>query len=278
MPPLLLLSPVILDHSFPRTQSELRLVALAIGEVQETVDAKHAAMLTTSALNEYIELFDWEGNSQFPQLQLIHSHLSQLVLRNSPYHVPPTLLDGLDSEPHPVPSTTSRDGLSEEWAIEVGRILVLHDDAVSDGSFFIGVACELAFAGHDSKGYREHPDTNRSFPLIGPADVLKLANAFVSDIPGDFAHRRISFECAKNHIGVLGGELHNPKGGSHYTVEFPKGFKWTLDRNHNPVLDRHLKQVATNLSLELCCVKYALLTRKMPPTKCRLPVSQGPTH
>jgi len=54
MPPLLCLSPLILDQTFPRNEGELRLANDALGAVGESVLAGDVHLLVTEVLREFV--------------------------------------------------------------------------------------------------------------------------------------------------------------------------------------------------------------------------------
>ena len=60
MPPLLCASPVILDQSFPRNEYELRIVAIALGEIEKLISENRIHVLLTDVLSQIILEFQLE--------------------------------------------------------------------------------------------------------------------------------------------------------------------------------------------------------------------------
>ncbi|MEK8015281.1 MAG: hypothetical protein VSS75_000330, partial [Candidatus Parabeggiatoa sp.] len=84
MPTLLCLSPVILDHSFPRDDDELNLVAVALGELQLYIEKDQAHLIFTNMLMDLVadfEGFDWTPPSRDKIQGEIYRLIQQLFLR-----------------------------------------------------------------------------------------------------------------------------------------------------------------------------------------------------
>src|SRR5215510_9565124 len=60
MPALIGLSPRLADHTFPRDDFELRLVALAIGRLSPLVENQTVHILRTDFLRMLLEAFQWD--------------------------------------------------------------------------------------------------------------------------------------------------------------------------------------------------------------------------
>jgi hypothetical protein len=183
---------------------------------------------------------------------------------------------------HPVPENCrTAQGLEEIWADELGKLVVLHDEHGRNGEYFIGIACEKAFAG-DSIGRYENHECSRFFPLVGPErcdcreSTSLLTDAFERQVPSNYTQTGVSFAAAKKNCFVLGAsEVRRPRRGSHYKVKFRGDRSWTLDANHDPVLERHLKELEQITGHRLETIIYALREGELPPRRLRLDTSVG---
>ena len=178
MPPLICASPIILDQSFPRNEDELRIVKVALGEIQYFIENDLAHVILTNGLRDIVESFDWNQSSKYD----IYKLLDQWFLQKHKRLVEIDVSNIKDYVAHPIPKGCSGQGLVIFWADELGRMLVLHDRCCPVGRFFIGVGCERAFAG-DCLGEYDNPNGERVFPLVGPENINKLAEAYEWVLP-----------------------------------------------------------------------------------------------
>jgi hypothetical protein len=224
--------------------------------------------------------FNWERNGSLKSQ--IYTHLSLWFLGGKAVSVTIEIGDR-HYKPHPIPENSRTAlGIEECWADELGRLLVLHDDKVENGEYFIGIACAKAFAEPPDKnvpvGNFEHHDCQRFFPLVGQdnCDCRKstsvLKNAYHHPAPSEYTQSEVSFEAAKKNIHLLGAsEVRPPANGSHYKVKFPGAQRsWTLDSNHNPCKERHLKQLEAITGHNYKTIVYTLREGRLPPERLKL--------
>src|SRR4051794_14852917 len=127
MPPLLCPAPLILDHSFPRSDAELRRAACALGSLQEIVFRDEAWLGLTEALRDFVELFDWERAAEAGALlREIYDFCARLFLSPVSGFVKVSV-DPEASAWHPRPADCEEGGLVDYWCEEVGRLFELHE-------------------------------------------------------------------------------------------------------------------------------------------------------
>lgn len=258
------LSPVLLDQSFPRDKTELQRVAVALGHVQSLVEVPGSRLLLTGTLREFVGMTDWnQPLAVQPMLREIHRLLSQWFLQP---HEGLVLIDVSNvptGPPHPVPISATDGPLIGEWAAELGRVLKCHDEVSVGDGFFIGIACDRAFAGEAVGAYA--PPLRRAFPLLAPSDVRLLDEADAWEVPRSFDGRLVRFDDMMANFGVIGASrVDRPRGSSHYKVHFPGKRPWPLDRNHASIPPRFLRQLETRTGYPVSVIKYALLEGRLP--------------
>lgn len=269
MPPLLCPSPVILDQSFPRDEYELRLVGEALGEIQNCIEKNRAHLILTDILRDLVESFDWVRTGPYPLLSIIFGLLNQWLLQPHVRLIEVDVSNVDDYQPHPLPQSTGKQGLAECWADEVGKLLTLHDSFCTGTQFFVGIACESAFAGEDLGEY-DNPTGQRAFPLVGPDDLNQLLDAYDWQIPIDMYDRSVSFDSAFKNCGIIGAtHVDPPASGSHYKVHFEGQRPWPLDKNTDPVPERYLRELTAITGYRLSVIKYALINGELPPKTLR---------
>jgi hypothetical protein len=274
MPPLLCLSPVLIDQSFPRDSEQLRMVATALGEVFAQVRSGRAKVLLTLTLKEFLDEIDWQQNQSIALLRQIHRELSQLFLQTHGTIVIQNLGQIKTYLPHPIPASASNAGFVEFWSDELGKLLILHDARAYKKEFFIGIACELAFSGGILGSY-PLPHKARAFPLVGPQELPKLLeDAFEWDVPIDCHTLTIGVDDICRNFRQLGAiQLEQPYKDSHYKIYFPDGLSWTFDRNWGrDIGDNVLQQLKPRTGMPLGIIKYCLKEGKRPPKKLRLDI------
>jgi hypothetical protein len=273
MPALIGLSPRLADHTFPRDDYELRLVARALGKLSELVDNQTVRILRTEFFVTLLTEFKWDGNGSLKNQ--IFTHLNLWFLHGKAVAVQADI-GAVPHMPHPIPENCqTQQGLEEIWADEMGRLLVFHDDYSRNGEYFIGIACEKAFAGNSIGQYEPHT-CSRFFPLVGPDNCdcsennSLLANAFEPREPPGYTHPEVSFEAAQKNCFALGAsEVRKPKRGSHYKVKFHGARSWILDPNDDPVPEAYLKQLEQITGFRLGTIIYTLREGKLPPLRLR---------
>lgn len=275
MPCLLCLSPVLLDQSFPRDEEELRTVASALGELEKFLSGDSAQLITTQTLFDFIGAFDWASTN--PNLLTeIYRFLSQILLRQDDRIVDMDKYINLSNSsttqthyPHPLPGRCeNQEGLLDLWSDELGKILCVHDQCVSD-DFFIGVACANGFSGESLDEYI-NPKEYRVFPLICPDNINILLDAYEWDIPNDIHQRSVSVENVKRNCKVIGGVLEKPDRDSHYKVKFQGQRSWTFSINDDPVPEPYLRELVDLTPFPKNVIKAALISGSLPARVLRL--------
>jgi hypothetical protein len=272
MPPLLCLSPVLIDQSFPRDDDQLRTVAAALGEVFSQIRLGTAKLVLTLTLREFLDNVDFVNTRNRGLLQQIYRDLSQMFLQTHGNVVIGDVKLVSAYNKHPVPLSASKLGFVEFWSDELGKLLVLHDRKIKGNEFFLGVACDSAFSG-GSLGSYDQMTSQRSFPLVGPKELCTvLEDAYEWDLPPHCHQIKIGVEDIRRNFRHIGGiELEPPDKDSHYKVHFPNGLWWTLDHNWGrDIGDNVLKQLKSKSGLPLDVIKYCLKEGKIPRQKLRL--------
>lgn len=272
MPPLVCPAPDLIDQTFPRSAKELRLIRDALGTLVSATNEEACILLLTTTLSNFIveleEKFCWEVVKIYPQVQVIYAVLAQLGLQQHGVKRV-DVSDTHAGESHPLPIGTEDCPFSPKWATELGNLYVLHSQHCTRDRFFIGVACTSAFGG-GIKGRYEAKNHAPRFPLIGPNEITTLDDSMKWDVPADIVGRNIGFKDAYKHVRVLGGDIRNPKGSSHYQVRFKGGRTWPLDANIDPVPNRFLSELQAITSLDLGVIKYVLIEGEWPRRASRI--------
>lgn len=270
MPPLLCPSPIILDHTFPRSERDLKVAAAALGSLTDHALESKVSLVMTVTLRDFIEEMDW--TSKRPALLLeIYRLLSQLFLQPNTHTIMVDVLAVTGHVPHPVPSGAIEDGRVWQWSDELGRLLKLHDKSIRGAGYFIGVACDKGFSGQDTATYHVSR-YSRMFPLIGPKEIGTLEDAYEWELPDHAYQIKVSFEDVKQRYSILGAiSFETPSNGSHYKVRFLNGSAWTCDRNWGREIgDNMLNQLKSYCGYPLGVIKLALTTGKLPSRRLRL--------
>ncbi|MBD2325705.1 hypothetical protein [Alkalinema sp. FACHB-956] len=270
-------SPILLDHSFPRNEEELRIVAFALGELEEFISHGRAKLAKTQTLSDFIDEFDWTSTHS-NLLMEIYRFLSQLLLRQDERVVDISkYLDCMNSDSaltyysHPLPKRCGHQtGLLDFWSDELGKILFLHDQCIDkNDDFFIGVACAYGFAGQCIDEYT-NPQKCRFFPLISPDNIGILTDAYEWEIPNDIHQKKVSIEDVKRNCQTIGGILESPDRDSHYKVKFQGERPWTFSINDDPIPERYLRQLVDKTNYPMDVIKTALIKGKLPRKILRL--------
>lgn len=264
MTALLVLSPSIFDHSFPRNDPELQRVSDALGQIEAEIEKETCLVLITDFMAECFSLFDWQNARNYGLLNDIYRLLSALILRQDASSIRVEVADIPCSRVHPAPQTAADSDVSARWQDEIGRLLSEHIRVFSEEEWCVGVACELAFSGQQLGTYRP-PFEPPCFPLVGPRELHGLVSAFRWGVAINDIRTPISFSDAYKNISVLGGKVHKPSGGSHHRVSFPGARSWVLDPNNDPVPDAYLAQLPDICAYPINVVKWALLNGRLPP-------------
>ncbi len=268
MPSLICPSPTILDQTFPRDKYQLQVVGEALGEIQRLVEDDQVHLIVSETLQLFVEDFDWDRTEPFPLLSIIFNLLNQWILQP---HEKVIILDVSDVDEfysHPIPIGTNNDGLVDLWAEEVGKILFKHDACTIQRNFFIGIACDQAFAGLGIGQYH-NPNGLRVFPLVGPEDIVSLEDAYQWDVPSDIHGRSVPLKVFLRNCKYIGAtRVEPPHGDSHYHIYFGN-YRWQLSRNDDPTPDQYLRELVEIVDLPLQVIKYVILEEKYPEKRLR---------
>lgn len=269
MPPLICVPPAILDQSFPRTDSELKRAALALGNMVVALDSNEAGLILTPILRDFVQDFDFEDRADYPLLLDIHRLLAQLLLQPHDGVVQVDLSRVVGHHPHPIPVGCGGDNLTVFWADEMGRLLLVHGRTSPPGLFYIGVACIYAFAGERQGRY---DSDQRAFPLVGIHDFrTRLTDADEWDVDANVRRTPVTFRLAKRNCGVIGAVgVKSPSSGSHYKVIFPGTRSWVLDSNHSRIPEQYLRELCDITGYPIDVIWHALLRGEMPGKRARL--------
>jgi len=270
MPGLVMLSPIVFDHEFPRNSRELDLVSDALGNIQESVDSDGCHVLLTPLIEEALAGFSWERcRSEMAILRDIFRLLQEWVLNPSPRYVMRSF-EGLDSPKHPLPVGCVAGAAADLWQSDAGLVLRAHEKTRRDNEVFIGVACPSGFTGGPLGSYVSGSAEER-FPLVGPKEVALLADAYHWECDLDTARKSVSFGVAYKNFGALGAiEIRKPNGGSHYSVVFKGGRTWSLDKNDDPIPDAYFSGLVDITGLPTHAIKQALITGEAPRRRLKL--------
>ncbi|GAA4259341.1 hypothetical protein GBZ26_06325 [Azospirillum formosense] len=271
MMPFISLSPMALDHSFPRSGEDLDTAVDAIAGVIALIHDNKARLIITDMLAEFVHDFDWSRGESVPILWDIHRMLTSVILYNTNSCMISDTTDVKKFQVHPLPSHCASIGNTNIWQEEMGKLLQIHVQSHSGSGYCIGIACDNAFSGKKKSIYLSE---ELSFPLVSPEEIHSLLSGQLWDIHPDSISGDISFLTAKKNLKVLGDvRITKLNGGSHYKVTFLKGERpWALDKNDDPVPEPYLKELIDITKLPYDVIRYALINGKMPPKKWRIPV------
>lgn len=268
MPPLLCLSPRILDNSFPRSQEELIKVCVALGELNEYFREEKAFLIVTDLLKLFIEDFDWSQGQNNGLLSVIHSLLDEWFL-NTKINTDDFGLGTICPIKYPIPRNITSTKYVELWCEEVGKLLVKHDEYCRNNEFFIGVACENAFSGNGITEY-ENPDNLRVFPFIGPLNLSILDDAFIWDVSENDSTTKISINTLIRNYKFLGeARLEKPHRDDHCHIYFGQ-YRWQFSLADDPIPDAYLKELIPILKVPLPVIKHILINQTYPLRKLKI--------
>jgi hypothetical protein len=269
--PLLCPSPVLWDQSFPRSENILAIVGKALGEIQLLLEKEQALLALTPMLQLFVNDFDFDRTGPYPLLTIIYNLMVQWCLQ--PGEVVRVIETGnIEFSPlHPLPEGCQHDQNSAIWAEELGKVLCVHDQNAENGAFYLGIACPYGFSGLPKSTYPPKDNAVRKFPIVAKDEIDQLADSFRWEIPAGLHTQLVSFKNACDHVKLLGGTVHHPSSGSHYTVTFPGAARpWVLDYNEDPLKDGFVKQLVPLTHYDFDVIKSVLVTGEFPARKFRL--------
>jgi hypothetical protein len=270
VPPLLCLSPGILDQSRQREITELRRIAIALGTIAQMVSEDSVRVLLTPMMREVVGEFAGHPWKYHALMQDIFRLLSQWFLQKHGglVELDPASITG--NVPHPVPFGCAADGLVMIWADEMGKLLIVHDEYGPKGGFSIGIACDKGFAGESLGEYSAESAGQPRFPLVDPQAARSLLDAYEWEYDGNVQRRKVTIEAAKSNCFALGcTKVLPPRRDSHCKFIFPGKRSWTLSLNVNPVPVAYLQELCGITGYPMKVVRHALLTGSLPPRRLR---------
>lgn len=279
--PLLCPSPVMLDQTFPRDDDQLMEVGIALGEIQEYLETDQVLLVKTEILGDFVKNIESERLGANPLLGIISNLLTDYYLKSPEFFVDvESYLSEIPADvynPHPVPQGTEEEYMVELWAEEVGKLLYLHDLCCKKKEFFIGIACELAFAdGEGCECQYAGSSNDRRFPLVGPDDLSKLADAYEWNTDRNIHNKKVTFKQIEKNYSKVGAIKMEPAKGSHYKLVFEEGKgSWTFPRKKKePIGDGILGQLKEKTGYPLNVIKTALIDGELPEQTLKLERAQ----
>ncbi len=221
-------SPVFLDQAFPRTDNELRIVATALGDLQEELELGRVVLIFPEVFESFLDLslYAWGQSGRCDSwLRDIANYLFQIV-NSFPKSVIRISLEPVKNQrPHPIPGGIAS-LLTDEWALQMADLLARHDAAIAGDRYFIGIASPYKCAGVDAGGY-EPPLPARYFPLVSTAAVRGDLLPFITyRCPQNVKSQRLTYRHVRQNYRCIGGlELKDVPGSDHQRLVFATG-KW----------------------------------------------------
>jgi hypothetical protein len=261
-------SPAFLGRSFPRSNQELYILSRALGSLQEQLEQGLFGLVLTDAYELFVENFDWERVASVPLLREFVKIVGSWLTRGSDLVVRVDVDPVSVFRPHPSPEYCAADGDAGLWSEQIGKLLTVHDEVAKDG-FFIGIACCKRFAGEAPDIYGSSGD--RQFPLVGPDQVRALGDSETWWLPPNIHNIPVPYASARRNLHVLGGEVSSVAEGSHFKVRFSGAARsWPLDCKYDPLIERHIDELADLLALPRNVVRFGLLYGCLPDKRSRL--------
>ena len=260
MPALIFPSPVIIDHSFPRSEEELSRTALTLATLAELAKSGQIIFGLTETLIDLVRDFDWTQDAGGLRAE-IYRLLSMMCFQPhrgiAVVHFQAALL----YEVHPVPTYCDDIGNIEFWADEMGKLVTLHALCLLNGSC-AGVACILAFSGEALGTYR--PSPNGRFPLVGPSELQSLRDVFEWKVETNAHALGIGYRDVLRNFRAIGGESVE-RGADHDKIVFRDGRKWPFSKKWgNNIRDGILLELEEYTLLPLAVIKAALKSGREP--------------
>jgi len=269
MPPLLCLDPVLLDHSFPRSDEELETIATAFGRLQELVDLDEAHLILTRSMENFVDFFEWTtSGSAHHLLQDLYNLIVQWLLQPNERIIHRNF--SATELLHKIPCASSSGLLSEFWSQDVGGLAAHCKAFPVRGKPFIGIACPYLFADPIQRNSCFENASICSFPIVGDENFrAELDDAYEWVLPSDIHQKLVPFREARRNIGILGGVITRITA-SHHIVEFSGARSWPLDINTDPIPDRFLNELETITGYTRDVIKSALISGRMPAKRLKM--------
>lgn len=241
----------------------------ALSKLLQATRRRAAEILATPCLTQFLSSA-LRTNTSSPMQREVLAALAYLVLRrgNGFREIDVSLIDC--SEEHPVPKGSIDNHVTRAWKSELAKLLVLHERSLLGRPYCIGVASVPGFAGKGIEGYGDR--SARAFPLVGTDFEGSLASAFEWKLARGSRNRSVRFaDVLRNVTQVGANQPIRPSNGSHWKVTIPGTERpWILDRNHDPIPRRELKELASLVRMPLDVLVEALCTGRVPERKLRV--------
>jgi hypothetical protein len=262
----LILSPLIVDHSFPRDRSDMSLAQASVASIYELCDSNSSVrVLLTEQFVEFLSETDWSNRSSGALLAEIIGLINRMVLRGLAVTRP------IPNYPsyicHAAPRHCS-EGMLIIWEDEVGRLFAHHLACIGNNEFAIGIACDHAFCAECSC---MPVQKDNEFPIVGPKDLSLLCDAEEWVVPSHTRLGTISVDEAEKNIRALRPQRMKPLNSSHRSIYFAGGSRpWVLDRNVDPVPHTFLLQLVPLTGLPIDVIYFVLKNGHFPEKRNRL--------
>jgi len=220
-------------------------------------------LVLTESLGDLVGEIEWQDRGrQYPILIDIYRLLNVWFLQTHERVIKIDTRSIQKATVHPLPHGISDCGWASLWAEEIGKLLVIHD-RVCKPEFCIGIACEQAFTTGNPNVWQ---NGDRAFPLVGPAQLSILKDAYDWEPPPSDLHlKSVTLADIIDNVYLLGATaVDRCDGDSHFKVLFPRSRPWTLDYNVDPIPERFLRELVDIINLPLSVIKTALVYGRMP--------------
>ena len=269
-PKLIVLSPILIDQSFPRDSEDLLNVAVSLGNLTELLQHGDIIVLLTNVFVTFIEDTCFQREDHVPLVLEIYRYLQQisLVQNTSVRLIDVSKIS--DHQPHLVPvGVNENNGLIDFWKDEVGKLLKIELDTQDiSGQYRIGIACDIGFSGGVCRAYPCHD--GHALPIVGESNFATLlASPYVWLTDPNIHNRTICFEDAKRNIEVFGCR-YSRRESSHHQYIFEDGRTWPLDENHSEIPLAYLDELVSITQLPLNVIRHTLVKGELPKAICFL--------
>jgi len=258
-------SPKLLDHSFPRSTDDLKIVAAALGRLLELRDEGRVIICFPEALSlivdEAVDLYTLRSALHRDIFRVysdlfLHSR-SGIVVMNSP----------VSPEKHPITVGIAVNPCVETWSDVLGDALAEHQ-LCSQESYCdcAGVVDDAAMAEVGRELYQQPYD--RAFVLLGPA-LAGVADVIEDDVPANAHNLGVCIRDIRSNFRLINA-VEWGRGTNHYYLKFASGHKWQYQEHcGEPIDDFFLRELVAYSGFSLDLIKYMLTSGKQVPKRIR---------
>jgi hypothetical protein len=255
-----LLSPILLDQQYPRSEDELRVGSQCLGNIIESVRLGELQIVVTPLIVFMLEQLDTEYWLEDPhrsyQREIAWQLASLILMPNATINVLRLKSMGL----HPIPKSTYSDRIAM-WAEEAQALLNLHDSLSKDG-YFIGVLCPFRFQGEPGPEY-EAPLPERYFPQVGSDAQQILRQCHSYRVPRQVKDQHVTYRDLQANYRAIDGVKIVAANGDHMKVIFRGGRSWVFDSQGKAggaiIRDSWIKEIEEILHCPWQAIKASLL-------------------